>query len=217
MIRRKMNIKNFVFTIAAISAIGIIVISVLSYSFELSYNRYRLLKLDTSQEVQSNSIKNILFWTKFHDDQLWGMSEETYDESYLENLGCSVSNCVFTHNKNYLKSSHLYDAIIFHSAENWWYKNDDIPSIRSPHQLYIMSSLESPGEIKHNLKLDREFYNLTMTYRLDSDIIWPYGYVKDKSTNQVIAPGYDPNWRGVDDDNDYLGESCIHSDVSQVR
>lgn len=61
----------------------------------------------------------------------------------------------------------------------------------------------APGEIKHNLEADHDFYNLTMTYRLDSDIKWAYGGIIDKSTGATIAPAMHPPWRQPD--NDFYG------------
>lgn len=57
----------------------------------------------------------------------------------------------------------------------------------------------SPGEVKHNLKLDHDFYNLTMTYRLDSDIQWFYGTTIDILSGAVVAPAINVQWREVDD------------------
>jgi alpha-1,3-fucosyltransferase len=140
----------------------------------------------------------ILFWTEFFGDKLWSMKNETYYESDLKQLGCPISNCIVTHDKNYLKSSHLYDAIIYHAPENWG-KFPNIPLVRSSDQLYIMASLESPDSLKHDLKSEHNLYNLTMTYRLDSDILWSYGSFKDKLTNQIVAPNYNPIWRKFDE------------------
>lgn len=203
--------------VASLVFVGIIMISVISYNLEISFNRYKLLQLNT--EMPQHDVKIVLFWTKFFDAERWGMAKETFSENDLEELGCPISNCILTHNKDYLDFHNHYDAIIFHSAENWFVS--DIPAVRSPHQLYIMSSLESPGEIKHNMKLDLDFYNLTMSYRLDSDIVWTYGIVSDKQTGQIIAPNLDPVWRGVDDTVE-LGESrfcafCIYSFPSIKR
>lgn len=38
-----------------------------------------------------------------------------------------------------------------------------------------------------------------MTYRLDSDILWSYGKIIDKQTNEIVAPSYDPKWKKVED------------------
>lgn len=63
----------------------------------------------------------------------------------------------------------------------------------------VLLHCRSPGEIKHNLKQDHDFYNLTMTYRLDSDIPMSYGIVKDVVTGSVVAPALNVQWRDPDD------------------
>lgn len=52
----------------------------------------------------------------------------------------------------------------------------------------------------HDLEADHDFYNLTMTYRLDSDVHWTYGRIIDKSTGATIAPAIRPPWKAPDDD-----------------
>lgn len=65
----------------------------------------------------------------------------------------------------------------------------------------------SPGEMKHDLERDHDFYNLTMTYRLDSDIKWFYGRTVDILSGAVIAPSVNVQWRKPD--NDFYG-SCFY-------
>jgi hypothetical protein len=45
----------------------------------------------------------------------------------------------------------------------------------------------------------KNFFNLTLTYRLDSDILWSYGRIIDKAKNEIYAPSYDPQWKEVDE------------------
>jgi alpha-1,3-fucosyltransferase len=47
---------------------------------------------------------------------------------------------------------------------------------------------------------ERNLVNLTMTYRVDSDINFPYAEITDKVTGQVIAPGFGIKWRKPEDD-----------------
>lgn len=39
----------------------------------------------------------------------------------------------------------------------------------------------------------------SVTHRLDSDIVWPYGTFTDKETNQIVAPRIHAKWRKVDE------------------
>ena len=52
----------------------------------------------------------------------------------------------------------------------------------------------APARLNHDLSLDPEIFNLTMTVRLDSDIPWPYGEISDLKTGKVVAPAIDVNW-----------------------
>lgn len=57
-----------------------------------------------------------------------------------------------------------------------------------------------PGEVKRNLDSDNEFYNLTMNYRLDSDIQWFIGVTTDLETGKRVAPAVNVQWREPDED-----------------
>lgn len=81
----------------------------------------------------------VLFWTNFFREKYWNMERETSDEDYFKSINCPVTNCVLTHDKSLLEAPHLYDALIFHSAEPWL---SPLPETRSPHQYYIMATKE---------------------------------------------------------------------------
>lgn len=49
------------------------------------------------------------------------------------------------------------------------------------------------------LNFDPGVFNLTMTYRLDSDIPFPYSEILDKQTNVVVAPDFEVDWLSPDD------------------
>lgn len=67
--------------------------------------------------------------------------------------------------------------------------------------------LRSPSATHSDLKELKNFFNLTMTYRMDSDIKWDYGKVYDKETNEFVAPFASPKWREID--NDFFGRKII--------
>ena len=79
--------------------------------------------------------------------------------------------------KCFVKRLDEYDAIMFH-----WPSLCDYPYVasRSQHQLFVMVSDESPQWRFSGYKLPfyNDFFNLTMTYRRDSDIDWPYGTIE---------------------------------------
>ena len=71
-----------------------------------------------------------------------------------------------------------YDAVIFYDS-NW---DGDLPPIRRPHQRYIFWNAESPTRDVDWDDLGGVF-NLTMSYRWDSDIVLPYGWFYPKVAN----------------------------------
>jgi len=71
-----------------------------------------------------------------------------------------------------------FDAVVFHDPFLSGLK--DVPAKRSPHQRYIFWTQEPPSYHTFlNLWNDAAgFFNWTMTYRWDSDIVSPYGFVR---------------------------------------
>lgn len=137
----------------------------------------------------------ILLWNAFFDDARWSLPEDDLNPSYLRNqLKCPVYECVITNRRDFLSTIEMYDAVVFHAAQPRRIINS-VPSRRSSKQLYIFAVMEPPGETKHILSNENNFYNLTMTYRLDSDILWPYKWIMDKETEMRIAPAEFPQWR----------------------
>jgi alpha-1,3-fucosyltransferase len=73
-------------------------------------------------------------------------------------------------------NAHQYDAVVFH-LRGW--KPNEVPHRRSLHQRYVFWSWEAPvwriyGD---DTSAMANFFNWTMTYRWDSDMIHPYGYI----------------------------------------
>ncbi|XP_070495208.1 alpha-(1,3)-fucosyltransferase C-like [Chironomus tepperi] len=148
------------------------------------------------QVVEIGGTKNILFWTRFFDNPDWYTGKEEAGEDVLKSVQCPVTNCFFTHNKELLGDIRKFDAIAFHGPE---FRRTPLPDVRSPEQFYIFVSLESPTAVLDNLSAYKNFYNLSMTYRLDSDIRFDYGKVIDIKTNEIIAPAVNPKWKTPDD------------------
>ncbi|CAO1397377.1 unnamed protein product [Diamesa serratosioi] len=192
-LKRRSHIIIFIFCVVSV----IFVIKILNSScFQPSINRYQIIE-DHLIKFTSEKVKYIALWTPFFDVKNWGLGNETVGKEWLKSIKCPRTDCVFTNNKDLLDHPHAYDAIVFHGAENW--KMLELPKTRRTSQYYIMASMESPGEIKHNLKLDHDFYNLTMTYRLDSDILWNYKSVVEFKTGKIVAPSKTVIWKEPDD------------------
>lgn len=97
---------------------------------------------------------------------------------------CSISNCYTTSDKT-LKPIEQFDAILFHGVEYDIYA-DFVPTNRSSNQIYIFSSQESPQHTRDLSGFKENFYNWTMTYRLDSDISRAYGFINKIPRNYKL-------------------------------
>ncbi|XP_014100662.3 alpha-(1,3)-fucosyltransferase C-like [Bactrocera oleae] len=144
---------------------------------------FRTSKLSSSQDIV------VLFWTDFFEDKRWTLPADTLHAK------CPQTNCIFTNQHDFLPSIVDYAAIVFHTACNF---SNGTPQQRSPNQSFVFAQLESPEHTRHNLQAEKNFYNLTLSYRLDSDIVWSYNVVKTISTRQIIAPAQDPIWTAVE-------------------
>jgi alpha-1,3-fucosyltransferase len=49
--------------------------------------------------------------------------------------------------------------------------------------------------IMHNLLSDKNFFNMTMTYRLDSDVYFGYGSLQELDSGLVASHVEYPVWR----------------------
>lgn len=84
-----------------------------------------------------------------------------------------------------------YDAILFN--QRWW-NWTDLPTVRSWHQRYIFFSHEPPAlpivwdENQYYETLSGPYFNWTMTYRWDSDVIHPYAWLEPVDTLPLHPP-----------------------------
>lgn len=80
----------------------------------------------------------------------------------------------------------------------------------------FLNFYRSPALTKHNLALDKHFYNLTMSYRLDSDIVWSYAYMYDKAINRLVAPAKHALWREPETVNGMLTLISLNSKFNKI-
>lgn len=136
--------------------------------------------------------KLILVWVPFFSDPYYAFGGG--DNEAFKEAGCEVTDCVIVPDHRKLPLER-YDAVLFHGFE-YYVALYGKPQVRTSKQLYVYMNLESEmhGEIPW---YQRDFFNLTMTYRLDSDIPWTYFSVIDKWSDEVVAPSLDPFWDKV--------------------
>uniref|UniRef100_A0A8C5Q9L9 Fucosyltransferase n=1 Tax=Leptobrachium leishanense TaxID=445787 RepID=A0A8C5Q9L9_9ANUR len=123
----------------------------------------------------NKSIKQILIlvWT-------WPFGEHFPLDTCLSKFG--VPGCKLTVDR---KVSDHADAIIIHHFDIMD-RGELLPKGPRPHyQRWIWFNLESPV-IANNLDMLDNLMNMTMTYRQDSDIFIPYGYLKPVKERQTF-------------------------------
>lgn len=102
---------------------------------------------------------------------------------------CTFKNCYLTNNMLLLSDVRDFDAILF-DIENYW---DVHPIARSPHQKFVFVGTESAQHFPVCFQTHENYYNLTWTYKLDSDIPWSYVKVLDKN-GAIVGPKIGMEW-----------------------
>lgn len=147
----------------------------------------------SSREPIRGDAKIILYWTKYFEWTDFGVG---VGRKPFIDAGCNLTNCWTTTDRSMLNRSH---AVLFHARDLDPY---DLPPARwrSPHQRYIFFNYESPAhtDLARLKLLFSNYFNWTMTYRLDSDVVSqePYGSVKcirpscssEESTEVAVLP-----------------------------
>ncbi|XP_046448573.1 alpha-(1,3)-fucosyltransferase C-like [Daphnia pulex] len=111
--------------------------------------------------------KRILFWNGVYGSKDYGIG---IGRDAMKKSGCPVWQCETSDNRSDVME---YDAVVFHLRT--WTIND-LPEGRSQNQRYVLWSLESAAWFADTIRM-ANFFNWTMTYRWDSDIVGPYGYI----------------------------------------
>lgn len=182
----------------SIIVILLIVLIVLIVNYVIhSVNYYTPVLIKYSSE--HHSTKHTLLWTPFFNRPDWYIGNNTVKSDYFEKVGCPVTKCVITTNKTYLPEVWQFDAVVFHGAEEWPIF-DRVPRFRSPHQKYVLGIMESPAHTKRNMDKEDNFINWTMSYRLDSDILFAYAGMAEKNTMLSISPALYPKWKRFESD-----------------
>ncbi|XP_040265493.1 3-galactosyl-N-acetylglucosaminide 4-alpha-L-fucosyltransferase FUT3-like isoform X2 [Bufo bufo] len=93
-----------------------------------------------------------------------------------------ISGCILTADRKMLSRA---DAVIIHHYDIM--TNKDLPRGTRPHyQRWVWFNMEPPT-ITKNLHMLDNIINLTMTYREDSDIFLPYGFLKPLKEPQMFS------------------------------
>lgn len=128
----------------------------------------------------------ILLWTPSNESPFTAIEME--QESFSKR-NCRFQNCFLTNNTLYFNDVRDFDVILFNAVN---LANTNLPSSRSEEQKYIFASTESPINFPIPSRY-KDVFNLTWTYRLDSDINFAFLVVKNKK-DKVIGPTKKMRW-----------------------
>lgn len=143
----------------------------------------------TSNHEKKRNVIYILAWSGEGDEpvKFWSKKNKTLVEN-----NCEFQNCYIVKDKDYFLDETDYDAILFNVAK----LGGALPSKRSDNQLYVFVALEPAPYWPVNDEKYNWFFNYTFSYRLDSDIVYPYFFVKDKR-GKVVGPKINARWRNI--------------------
>lgn len=120
---------------------------------------------------------------------------------YFARKQCPVTSCIVTHNENLLSSIEKFDALLVHMIEPYGHQVN-LPLIKSPSQIYVAASLESPLTYPGIVGMNRSpnnIFNWLFTYETSAEVPWLITQVKDAVTNEIVAPAKNPIWRQVEE------------------
>ncbi|XP_073484921.1 3-galactosyl-N-acetylglucosaminide 4-alpha-L-fucosyltransferase FUT3-like [Aquarana catesbeiana] len=144
--------------------------------FSMLTNRLTVTKPPTPTETLetfNRSLLTILLWT-------WPLGTKFPLNRCPRNEN---SGCFYTVNRN---AYSIADAVVISHRDV--YKSEELlpPEPRPPHQHWIWFSRESPTNCPHLNLMDNKI-NLTMSYRLDSDIFTPYGLLENVDGKKMFT------------------------------
>ncbi|KAK2155250.1 hypothetical protein LSH36_245g03090 [Paralvinella palmiformis] len=163
-----------------------LVIVIIVISVGRFYHRRRLENIDGSYDKSQINVetidvvnresrsgirlKEILLWTSFYKDRYYGLSK--YGRSGFIERKCPINTCTLTNDRRKLTTA---DAVVVHA------RNPDmkpLPKRQNQKQIFVFFLHEAPPACFWNDRYtipddDKSSFNLTITYRYDSDIVRP--------------------------------------------
>ena len=112
--------------------------------------------------------KRILVYTSFFGRKPWPMANAT--ENYTERCGCDFDGCEITYDQSKLDQS---DIVLFHGRNMPNLK--EVNKKRPLNQLWLYFIMENAFHSPDVGPIDR-YFNLTSSYRFNSNIRYPYRY-----------------------------------------
>lgn len=168
---------NLFLVIVAFSVINYIFSLIFEFPMAANKAKNRILNKHSEQT------KYILLWDDFY--LIWYRNESVFSK-----INCPIKKCMFFMNRIPYTVPSYFDAIIFPPKN---LTREFRPSVRTRSQIYIFTSLTSSRTAPVCDEFNDNFFNWTLTYRLDSHIPWTYFSVRNRF-GAIVAPSLDVNW-----------------------
>lgn len=139
---------------------------------------------DVSIDYEDN-MKYVLLWSHSDYAPFYYFTEDAFKKN-----NCSFTNCYVTDNQTYFGGDlSKFHAIAFNGRI---LDAAMVNTPRWPHQKFIFFNTESSSIYKISNYFNG-FFNWTATYRLNSDIVYPYMIIKDQF-GKIVGPKLDMRW-----------------------
>lgn len=141
-----------------------------------------------SSHDKNPGIRYILIWTDYGREPFswWNVKRTSFKQK-----NCQYQNCFIVKERDYFLDVTDFDAILFNPLGI----SEDLPLARSDNQIYVFVAVESAPNLQMS-EYWNYFFNYTMTYKLDSDVTYPYFVVRNKR-NQIVGPKINARWRNI--------------------
>lgn len=110
---------------------------------------------------------------------------------------CAFQNCFITDNSSFLNHVTQFDVVVF-NVGSLIYNRINLPVNRSKYQKYVLSNSQTSVNYRIRKRFNYDFFNLTWSYILNSDISCPSIVIKDKS-DHIIGPKVIMHWMNMAD------------------
>ncbi|CAG9782532.1 unnamed protein product [Diatraea saccharalis] len=140
----------------------------------------------------SNDVKYILLWTSHTYSPLYFLGNG--QEAFVRN-NCPVIDCYVTTDRTLFGGDvSRFDAIAFNGRNLKDYRRrSQLPLKRSMRQKYIFFNLESSDNYPICSARYDDYFNWTATYKLNSDIPYPYLLIKNNK-GEIVGPKVNMEW-----------------------
>ena len=148
--------------------VSLIILICFHYHLTVEFENDRL-KIEQGQQQSSisapvNRLKIILYWNVFFNASDFNLG---FGRQPLIEAKCQVNNCIFTDDIDKFNES---DVVIFFAQFIY-----DLPNHRFPNQRFVFYQMESTvhsyAKPLKDMRIRYNYFNWTMTHRLDSDIV----------------------------------------------